>query len=117
MALDLSAVAGPIFIRDIEMDGTDSTAVTLPSWAYVCYLQFTSTADPAVNASGSFAFTGTDGAARVDERMQIGEGVTFPIPVGAAFPSGTRTIYLAGDVAVPSVGVARIMVVARNMGA
>lgn len=116
MAVDLSTVTGPIFIRDIEMDGTDSTAVTLPSWAYVCYLQFNSTSPPTSASSGSFAFTGTDGAAQVDEYMRVGEGVTFPIPVGAAFPSGTRTIYLAGDVVVPP-DVARIMVVARNMGA
>ena len=115
MAVDLSASAGPIFVSDIEMTSTDATAVALPSWAYVCYLQFTSTADPAVYASGSVALTGTDGAARVDERVQIGEGVTFPLPVGAAFPSGTRTIYLAGDALPPPT--ARIMVVARNMGA
>lgn len=115
MAVDLSAVAGPIIVRDIEMTSTNATSVSLPSWAYVCYLQFTSTADPAVYAAGSVAFTGTDGAARVDERMQIGEGITFPIPVGAAFPSGSRTIYLAGDALPPPT--ARIMVVARNMGA
>lgn len=116
MAVDLSASAGPIFIRDIEMDGTDSTAVTLPSWAYVCYLQFYASTPPLTSSSGTFAFTGTDGAAQVDEYMRVGEGVTFPIPVGTAFPSGTRTIYLAGDVVVPP-DVARIMVVARNMGA
>lgn len=116
MAVDLSAVAGPIFIRDIEMDGTDSTAVTLPSWAYVCYLQFYASTPPLTNSSGTFALTGTDGTAQADEYMRVGEGVTFPIPVGAAFPSGTRTIYLAGDVAIPT-DVARIMVVARNMGA
>ena len=115
MAVDLSAAAGPIFVSDIEMTSTNATAVVLPSWAYVCYLQFTSTADPAVYSSGSVALTGTDGAARVDERMQIGEGVTFPLPVGAAFPSGSRTIYLAGDALPPPA--ARIMVVARNTGA
>ena len=115
MAVDLSAAAGPIIIRDIEMTSTDATAVALPSWAYVCYLQFYSSSPPLTASSGTFAFTGTDGAAQVDEYMRVGEGVSFPIPVGAAFPSGTRTIYLAGDVAVPP-DVARIMVVARNMG-
>jgi len=115
MAVDLSAATGPIIIRDIEMDGTDSTAVTLPSWAYVCYLQFYSSSPPLTATSGTFAFTGTDGTAQADEYMRVGEGVTFPIPVGAAFPSGSRIIYLAGD-ALPQ-PTARIMVVARNMGA
>ncbi len=116
MALDLSAAAGPIFIRDIEMTSTNATAVALPSWAYVCYLQFYASTPPLTNSSGTFAFTGTDGAAQVDEYIRFGEGVTFPIPVGAAFPSGARTVYLAGDAAIPT-DVARIMVVARNMGA
>lgn len=115
MAVDLSAESGPALIKDIELSGALATAVSLPSWAYVCYLQFTTAADPAALADGSFAFTGTDGGAVVDERFQVGEGVTFPIPVGAAFPSGSRTIYLAGNALPPPV--ARIIVVARNMGA
>jgi hypothetical protein len=116
MALDLSAVTGPVIIRDIEMTSTNATAVILPSWAYVCYLQFYASTPPLTTSSGTFAFTGTDGTAQADEHMRVEAGATFPIPVGASFPSGSRTIYLAGDVALP-VDVARIMVVARNMGA
>ena len=99
MATDLSTPAGPAATKRNSMDASAGNAeeVSLPTWASAILIKIRDGAG--TDTTGSYSYTGTDGAAIGTDVMPIDTSGAVIYVRANPGEANLRTVYLASDAA------------------